>query len=282
MNDEITVLILTHKSQKLVNDYIKNLYGKFKIIIIDNSNDVNLVEHIRYNYPEITIKIIENNGYGNAINFGSKFVQTKYFLASNPDLQGINEKSLIKFLNAAKILKDKFSTIGPRYQNANPKSLVQSDINNEISEIKVISGACMFFNKKNFDEIGGFDENFFLYFEENDFCIRALQFNKNFQVNTIKVTHDGGNSVSIKNNEEKILHDNFRTWHFMWSKFYFYKKKYNFFIAFIYFIPILIRLFFRIFFHILSNDKKKINKYKARLSGLVNSISGKRSSYRID
>ena len=42
MNNEITVLILTHKSQKLVNDYIKNLYGKFKIIIIDNSNDVNL------------------------------------------------------------------------------------------------------------------------------------------------------------------------------------------------------------------------------------------------
>ena len=67
----------------------------------------------------------------------------------------------------------------------------------------------------------------------------------------------------------------------MWSKFYFYKKKYNFYIAFIYFIPILIRLFLRIFFHTLSNDKKKINKYKARLSGLVNSILGKSSSYRI-
>ena len=82
----------------------------------------------------------------------------------------------------------------------------------------------------------------------------------------------------IKNNEEKIIHI---LRHFMWSKFYFYKKKYNFYIAFIYFIPILIRLFLRIFFHTLSNDKKKINKYKARLSGLVNSILGKSSSYRI-
>ena len=31
----------------------------------------------------------------------------------------------------------------------------------------------MFFKKKNFDLIGGFDENFFLYFEESDFCLRA-------------------------------------------------------------------------------------------------------------
>ena len=102
----------------------------------------------------------------------------------------------------------------------------------------------MFFNKKILMKLVVLMK-IFLYFEENDFCIRALQFNKNFQINSINVTHDGGNSVSIKNNEEKIIHDNFRTWHFMWSKFYFYKKKYNFYIAFIYFIPILIRLFFK-------------------------------------
>ena len=167
---------LTDHTIELNNFKISN---KYPITLISGPCQLESLEHAMM----IAEKLIEICD-GNAINFGSKLVQTKYFLASNPDLQGINEKSLIKFLNAANILKDKFSTIGPRYENANPKSLVQIDINNEISEIKVISGACMLFNKKNFDEIGGFDENFFLYFEENDFCIRALQFNKNFQINT--------------------------------------------------------------------------------------------------
>ncbi len=281
MNKYITVLILTHKSRELLLNYIKNIYKKFKIIVIDNSNDVDLEKYLKKNYPEITIKLIENNGYGNAINFGSKLVETKYFLASNPDLQGIDEKSLLKFLSVADSLKDKFSTIGPRYKNVNPKSLVQSDESKEISEIKVISGACMFFNKKNFDAIGGFDENFFLYFEENDFCIRSFPINKNYQINTIIVTHDSGNSVTVKNIEERVLHDNFRTWHFMWSKFYFFKKRFNFLIAIIYFTPILIRLFLRIAIHTLLKDKKRTDKYKSRLSGLVNSMLGNKSSYRI-
>ena len=282
MNSDITILLLTHKSKNLVVEYVKNLYKKFKIIVIDNSNDIELKDYMKINFPEINVKLIENKGYGNAINFGSKFVKTKYFLASNPDLQGITEESLKKFLNTAIQLKDQFSTIGPRYENVNPKSLVQSDLNYEISEIKVISGACMFFNKKNFDQIGGFDENFFLYFEENDFCLRAFPLYKNYQINSIKVNHDAGNSVNVKNEEEKELHENFRTWHFMWSKFYFYKKQYNFLLALIYFLPILLRLLIRIIFHSIINDKKKSNKYKARFSGLINSILGYKSSYRIN
>ena len=84
-----------------------------------------------------------------------------------------------------------------------------------------------------------------------------------------------------KTEEERELHKNFRTWHFMWSKFYFYKKKYTFLIAFFYFLPILLRLLIRIVFHSIVNDKKNSQKYKARLSGLINSILGNKSSYRI-
>jgi len=38
MNQDITIIILTHKSKDLVIDYIKDIYKKFKIIIVDNSN----------------------------------------------------------------------------------------------------------------------------------------------------------------------------------------------------------------------------------------------------
>lgn len=282
MNKEVTVIIIGHKSKNLILNYIKPIHEKFRIIIIDNSSDFDLTNIIRINYPEILIKNVENDGYGAAINYGSKLVKTKYFLISNPDLTGINEDNLNKFIQVAKKLNDKFSTLGPRYEHANPKTLIQSNEKIEISEFKVISGACMFFNKKNFETIGGFDENFFMYFEENDFCLRSLKIYKNYQINSIKVYHNAGNSVSYDNIEEKELHEHFRTWHFMWSKFYFFKKRYTLLIAFLIFLPIIFRLIIRIIFHTFFGNKKQLKKYRSRWSGLFNSIVGNKSKLRVN
>ena len=282
MNEDVTVIIIGHKSKNLILNYIKPIHEKFRIIIIDNSNDFDLTNLIRINYPNILIKNVENDGYGAAINYGSKLVKTKYFLISNPDLTGINEDNLNKFIQVAKKLNDKFSTLGPRYEHANPKTLIQSNEKIEISEFKVISGACMFFNKKNFETIGGFDENFFMYFEENDFCLRSFKIYKNYQINSIKVYHNAGNSVSYDNIEEKELHEHFRTWHFMWSKFYFFKKRYTLLIAFLIFLPIIFRLIIRITFHTFFGNKKQLKKYRSRCSGLFNSIIGNKSKLRVN
>ena len=62
----------------------------------------------------------------------------------------------------------------------------------DLLETNQISGICMFFNKKNFDAIGGFDENIFLYFEDNDICKRLSKLNKNYQLNSVKVNHKAG------------------------------------------------------------------------------------------
>ena len=151
MNQDVTIIILTHKSKNLALNYIKDLYKKFKIIIVDNSNDVDLKLEILNHYPDVEIHLIDNNGYGNAINYGSKFVKTEYFLISNPDVTGIEEKSILDFVNAARKLNNKFSAMGPRFLDADPKSHKQTKDNNDISLMKFISGACMFFNKVNFD-----------------------------------------------------------------------------------------------------------------------------------
>ena len=280
MNNDITIIILAHKSKKLVLDYIKSLYKKFKIIIIDNSNDIDLKSILLKSYPGIDIHLIPNEGYSNQINFGSKLVYTEYFLISNPDVRGINELNILNFVKAAKKLNNKFSVLGPRFLNTDPKSHKQSVDNNSISEMKFISGACMFFNKENFDYMNGFDENIFLYFEENDYCLRSFKINKNYQVNNIKIEHDTGTSVQIKNEDDKTNQANFRTWHFIWSKFYYFKKHYGFLFAFIYFIPIIIRVNFRVILYRIVNDKKKLSKYENRRSGLYSSILNKKSSRR--
>ena len=280
MNTDVTIILLAHKSSKLVLDYIKNIYGKFRIIVIDNSNDLNLKNLIEQNYPLIDIFLINNKGYGNAANYGSRLVDTEYFLISNPDVKGIIKSSLIKFVKAAKKLDNKFSALGPRYLNANPKSLKQSQTNKHISELRFLSGACMFFNKKNFDLIGGFDENIFLYFEENDYCKRSKNFFKNYQINNIEVVHDAGNSVSLKNDKEVQDQRDLRSWHFVWSKFYYYRKNYSFIFAILVFIPILVRTSLKTHYYSIKKDKINYLKYKNRLSGIISSVKGEKSHKR--
>jgi len=281
MNSKITLILISHKSKELILNYIKNIYNSVNVIIIDNSNDISLENEIKNKYPNVLLKFMNNNGYGAAINFGSKFVKTKYFIVSNPDVSGLNNDNLEIFNQFAIKINDKFSVLGPRFVNADPKSINQSDANKEIAEMRFLSGACMFFNKKNFDLIGGFDENIFLYFDENDFCKRSIKFFKNYQLNNIKVYHNAGNSVITKSENEKKDHNNLRNWHFIWSKFYYFRKHYGYIIALIVFIPILIRTVFRINFYKLKNDNKNVIKYKTRLSGLINSILNKKSFKRI-
>ena len=140
--------------------------------------------------------------------------------------------------------------------------------------------AC-FLKKKTFDSLGGFDENFFLYFEESDFCLRASKKNKNYQINDIKLSHNVGTSVTTLNkieiNELKKLY----SWHFIWSKFYYYKKNYSYIGALLYFMPIIIRIIFKIELNrILGNSIKK-EHYEIRLNGLNRSIRGLSSNKRI-
>ena len=102
MNKDTNIVLISHKSKDLILKFIKEIYNKFEIIIIDNSKDKELEKEIKQNYSKITIKFVENNGYGAAINYGSKLVKTNYFLISNPDIEGINEKNITKFLVSAK------------------------------------------------------------------------------------------------------------------------------------------------------------------------------------
>tara|TARA_Y100001970_G_scaffold292905_1_gene436525 strand:- start:1627 stop:2472 length:846 start_codon:yes stop_codon:yes gene_type:complete len=281
MNEHISVVLTAHKSKDLIINYIKNIYQKFHIVVIDNSNDVELEKEIKTNFPNVTFKFMPNKGYGAAINFGSKFVKTKYFLVSNPDVKGVSDDNIIEFYNAAIKLNNQFSMMGPIDLDHKPKKRKDGYDKNDLIETNKISGICMFFNKKNFDAIAGFDENIFLYFEDNDICKRLSKINKNYQLNTIKVNHKAGTSVILKNENDKNNQDNLRTWHFIWSKFYYYKKHYTYPIALIFFIPTILRIIFRICFYKIVKNNKKINKYKTRWSGLIDSIMGKESHKRV-
>tara|TARA_B100001057_G_scaffold35937_1_gene32509 strand:+ start:2528 stop:3376 length:849 start_codon:yes stop_codon:yes gene_type:complete len=277
--DKITVVLISYKSKKKIKNFLKNISNKNRILIIENSNEKSIKNEV---YGQnIKLYFVNNKGYAGSINYARKMVKTEYFFVFNPDVEGINDSIINQFYVTAKNLKDNFACMGPRYSNISSKTLKQSDENKEIDTLPSISGASMFFNIKNFDLIGGFDENFFLYFEETDYCLRSLkQGFKSYQINSIKIKHYVGTSIEYENENEKEKLKNLYIWHFIWSKYYFNRKHYGSFRSIVKFSPILIRTFLKMIYYKITNNNR-FEKFNNRYNGLISSIRGKNSSKRI-
>ena len=280
-NKEVTVVIISYRSKKKVLNLIKKISNNFKIIIVENSYDKSIGNELSDLHKNIEIIFSENNGYGSAINLARTYVSTKYFFVLNPDMQKIDDNLINVFYESARELNDNFGALGPRFENVNEKSHKQSNIYEKFGQIESISGSAMFFCTEVFDKNEGFDENFFLYFEETDYCNRSNKNNfKIYQVNSQKVYHELGTSVETTSNEDLNKLKNIYVWHFIWSKFYFVKKNKGYFFTLLIFVPTLIRTIIKLsYFKILKNISRE-EHYKARLDGLLSAIKGLKSFKR--
>lgn len=277
--EKTSIILITYKSENIIYSFLDQVSKNFPVIIVDNSKNFQLKENVEKKYSNVRVYLNENNGISKSLNFAVSKIKTKYFLQISPDIK-FDFKDLDTFIKLAESLNDNFAALGPKHLNVDKKSHRQISENNDFDTIDSIHGSCMFINKKNFLDIGGFDENIFLYFEETEFCYRAKQKKyKSYQTNNSKVT-SLGRSVEIENEQDKEDLANLLIWHFIWSKFYFYKKKYGKKIALILFIPTISRIYFKIIINKFFNNKKKLKRYKFRLDGLINSIKGNKSYLR--
>ncbi len=273
--NEITIVIITYKSGKIIYDFIKKIPSTIKTIIIDNSQDFKLKKDIEEKYKNISVYLKENNGVSSALNYAVEKIKTKYFLQISPDLE-LNFEDLKIFLDFAKTKKNNFAALGPRFLDVKQKSHKQINENLEFGKIDSIHGSCMFVDKDIFFKIGKFDENFFLYFEETEYCYRAKKKGYfSYQINNIKVT-TRGRSVDLENES----FSNVLIWHFTWSKFYFQKKKYGKLLSLIISLPLLVRILFRIILYTITKNEISKKKYKTRFDGLLKSIKGQKSDLR--
>ena len=118
--NEITIIIITYKSEKIIYDFIKKIPSTIKTIIIENSQNYELKKNIEQNYNNISVYIKENNGVSSALNFAVEKIKTKYFLQISPDLE-FNFDDLNIFLDFANEKKNKFAAIGPRFLEVKEK-----------------------------------------------------------------------------------------------------------------------------------------------------------------
>ena len=280
-NKEVTVVVISYRSKKKVLNLIKKISNNFKIIIVENSYDKSIKNELSKVHKNIEIIFSENNGYGSAINLARTHVTTKYFFVLNPDMQKIDDNLINVFYESAKELNNNFGALGPRFENVSEKSHKQSNINEKFGQIESISGSAMFFCTEVFDKNAGFDENFFLYFEETDYCYRSNKNNfKIYQVNSQKVYHEIGTSVETTNNEDVNKLKNLYAWHFIWSKFYFVKKNKGYFFTLLIFVPTFIRTVIKLSYYKILKNIPREEHYKVRLDGLLSAIKGLKSFKR--
>ena len=278
---DISIVLISYKSSTKLIKFLKKIPKDTPVLVIDNSKDYKLKKLFKKN-KNVLIFFKKNMGYGSSINYAVAKIKTNYFFVIQPDVRGINEKSLITFYDYAKKLNDRFSVIGPHFLRASKKGHFQTNIKHDIKKIHNVHGSTIFFNKKIFLKNGKFDAKIFLYWEETDYTKRAA---KNgyfaYQLNKVKVYHEKGKAVEVRNIKENDKLENLYTWHFIWSKFYYFKKHYGFSFSIIYFIPVIFRIIFRILYYKIKNDKRQF-KYYSRWDGLKSSILNKNSYMRLN
>ena len=274
--DKITVVINTFQSEDKINQCLDSIDRNCKVIIVENSANDSFKKKIEANYPNVDCTLVgQNLGYAKGNNFGLSRVKTKFALILNPDAK-LDKNAISNFLISANKVKD-FSIIGPAKQKE--KSFDDSNKEkDDLFEVDNLKGFAMFLNLESFKEIGFFDENFFIYLEEMDLCKRVKNKKKKIYLDKkIIVYHEGGSSHNENINYEMELS---RNWHWMWSKFYFNRKHYGYFYSLFYVSGNLFSSLIKIIFYSIMLKKKKRKIYTQRMSGLINSILGKKSWYR--
>jgi len=193
---------------------------KDEIIIVDNNSNDDSIKYIQSieQFSYLNIKFIMNNcnlGYGSACNKAMNKAKGSYFLLCNNDIY-LENNTLDKFYS--RLESDKSAgIIGPQlYSNSGnqinsystiiPTFLNQIDLIGRFFKSKKIDkyspvfhlrGACLAVSRDMFNEIGGYDEDFYFYHEETEWCFRINKTKKwkvMFDPET-KVYHSEGKST---------------------------------------------------------------------------------------
>lgn len=241
---KISVIIVNYKTKNITSDCIESMLRftreiDLEILVVDNNSGEDNVTYLEKKFFN-KVKIIPNKkniGFGAANNKGIKVASGDIVLFLNSDtiikdnifikiLENFGNKKVgvvspLLFNNKGEVQKfsyGKFPTLSKDIFRDNYKFKKEFSV---IIEVDWVSGAAMAVRKNIFEEIGGFDENFFMYFEDIDLCHRIKD--KGYDVvvdKDISIVHLGGGSVKKHNERKKMYYK---------SQNYYYKKHHGLF-----------------------------------------------------
>ena len=280
----LSVIIVSFKSDQIIDQCIKSIDKEIEIIVVENSNNSDFKIKIEKKYKNVKCILSPDNiGMGAGNNLGIKNVKTDFAFILNPDII-LDDGAIDEIIESSKKINS-FGVIAPiskemKYPNYKLGKNNNSDLVNPF-KVKSVDGFAMLLNLKKLKQIEDFnffDENFFLYLENDDLCKRIDKNKENiYIIPKSKINHLGGKATDSKYKKEIELS---RNWHWMWSKFYYNKKHYGYLNATFKILKNLITAKIKFIYYLITFNSYKKKIYKMRLSGLYNSMIGNKSFYR--
>lgn len=190
----VSVVVVTHDSEPWIRPCLDALAdqdyeGTWEVVLVDNGSTDGTREIVAHEYPHVRLIESENRGYGAGCNLGARHARGRLLAFLNPDTEA--EAGWLRHLVApleenhvlttSKILlgdePGRINTFGNRIHftglgftrgHLRPADTVQGD-----ETVPAISGAAFAIRRDDFDQLGCFDEAFFLYLDDTDLSIRA-------------------------------------------------------------------------------------------------------------
>jgi len=208
---DISIVIVNYKSKGLALNCIKSIeeasFGdlSYEIIVVDNNSDDTIGQILAWQHPSVVfIKSQKNLGMGGGNNLGIRRAQGRYIVVMNPDTLAFPDtfSALYQFMeanpdigmagpkqfNPDRSVQDScyrwHSFLTPIFRRTFLGELAESEINRFLMrdydkqkprDVDWLLGSCLFIRAKALRDVGGFDEHFFLYFEDTDLCRRFWQ-----------------------------------------------------------------------------------------------------------
>ena len=232
---DLSIIIVNYRGWKPLKKCLDSLAAfsgkplQPEVIIVDNNSADGVIDEFKSDYPDfVFIRNKVNGGFANGCNLGSTFAKGDYFLFLNPDTIA-SENEVKKLLERAKEnpenyisscrqvnengkekkafgLFPEFGTLTgferAIYKVMNRKSYAErTEKNGNLITPDWVSGSVILIKKDLFRNLEGFDEDFWMYFEDADLCRRARDMKGNiayFTDITIQHNHGGSSRIDLK------------------------------------------------------------------------------------
>ncbi len=248
MNPRVSIIIVNWNTKECLKDCLKSIYEKvrdisFEIIVVDNASTDGSQEMVKTEFPMISLIANNDNiGFGRACNQAVGKSKGEFLLFLNPDTKLLKAdfNEFFKLLEK----RDDIGTIVPiiyddngnlKYKTLRTVPRIRNMINfyqlkNRLTfnysiplslidpqEQEYPSGSCFLMRHSTLERLGGFDEHYFLFFEDADLGVRMVQMGlKTISLPEFKIIHIGGKSTEQNIGLRNIF------WH--QSALYFFKK----------------------------------------------------------
>ncbi|QKQ77354.1 glycosyltransferase family 2 protein [Nostoc sp. TCL240-02] len=202
----VSIILVNYNGADILPDCLNSIQkfidiANHEIILVDNASSDGSAELVETNYPQIRlVKQLDNSGFGAGNNAGAKLASGEFLFLLNTDT--VLNSNIIPPLIELMQADPQVGIIGPKllnpdgslqisvspalgikgeyearrlhqaYQDISQQNLIERKFQ-EVREVDIVVGAAFFIRSNLFHQLGGFDENFFMYFEESDLCQRA-------------------------------------------------------------------------------------------------------------